>query len=342
MRITTAAWTFASTIACGLAVSGCAINPQPKDVTGVSTFVIEQQIRCETRKAVIDLALTYAASRPETRETAERYMAEVAADPGGATSLSPADFSGEVRRSLEVFWTTGVAYNFKLDMQEIDNADGELDVGSLFARRAFGIAFKAGLDRSRENTRTFTVTDTFGGLVKSLTGCGERIVGPNYIYPISGEIGVKDMIQDFVYMTIFGNLGGQSQTPATVPKGPPTLVDALLFTTTISGSVNPHVAFSPVHKDLGVTAANVNFAASRIDKHQVVVGLALAVKAQKPLGVIRNAYFAPTFTSPAAGAPLVAPLLTASPLTGSEAIATAAVNQYLTQQLFSPTINLPP
>jgi hypothetical protein len=120
--------------------------------------------------------------------------------------------------------------------------------------------------------------------------------------------------------SIFGNLGGETETPATVPKGPPTLVDALLFTTEISGSVNPHVAFAPVGKEFGVTAANVDLAASRTDKHQVVVGLALAPAAQARLGMIREAYFAPSFGA-AAGAPLVAPLLTASPLTRSEAIA---------------------
>jgi hypothetical protein len=344
MRKQTLAW---SPI-CVLLVSGCAIHPQPKDVTGISTFDIEQQIRCETRKAVVDLTLTYAATRTgdskeavQARETAQRYYAEFQADPGAATTLSPNQFTGEVRQTLNVFWTTGVAYNFKLDMAEVNNADGELDVGSLFGRRASGIAFKAGLDRSRENTRTFTVTDNFGELVKKLTGCKDRVVGPNYIYPISGEIGVIDMIRAFVYMSIFGNLGGETETPATVPKGPPTLVDALLFTTEISGSVNPHVAFAPVGKEFGVTAANVDLAASRTDKHQVVVGLALAPAAQARLGMIREAYFAPSFGA-GAGAPLVAPLLTASPLTRSEAIAAAAVNQFLTQQLFSPTINLPP
>jgi hypothetical protein len=59
MRKETLAW---SPI-CVLLVSGCAIHPQPKDVTGISTFDIEQQIRCETRKAVVDLTLTYAATR---------------------------------------------------------------------------------------------------------------------------------------------------------------------------------------------------------------------------------------------------------------------------------------
>ena len=343
MRTRTAAWI----LTCALLASGCAIYPQPRDVTGVPTFEIVQRIRCETRQSVIDLALTYARSRNgdskddiQARETARNLDAEMEADPDASTKLNPNLFTGEVRKTLSAFWTTGVAYNFKLDMTEVNNADGSLNVGSLFGRRAFGIALKAGLDRTRENTRTFTVTDNFGELVKGLTGCKDELVGPNYIYPITGRIGVDDMIREFVYMSIFANLGAETTTAATVPKGPPTLVDALAFTTMISGSVNPTVAFAPAGRELGVTAASVDFAASRTDNHQVVVGLALAPAGQAQLGSLREAYFGSYVAAP--GATLVAPLLTASPTTRSENIAATAVNQFLTQQLFSPTINLPP
>jgi len=327
-------------VACALLESGCAIHPQPKDVTGVPTFEIVQRIRCETRQAVVDLTLAYARSRDETRETAERLAAQFEADPEASAMLNPNQFTGEVRKALSAFWTTGVAYNFKLDMTEVNNADGSLNIGSLFGRRAFGIGFKAGLDRTRENTRTFTVTDNFGELVKGLTGCKNELVGPNYIYPITGRIGVDDMIKEFVYMSIFSNLRAETASAATAPKGPPTLVDALAFTTTISGSVNPTVVFSPAGKELGVTAASVDLAASRTDNHQVVVGLALTPSGQAQLGPLREGYFGSYAAAP--GGTLVAPLLTASPTTRSENIAAAAVNQFLTQQLFSPTINLPP
>ena len=53
----------------------------------------------------------------------------------------------------------------------------------------------------------------------------------NYIYPIAGVIGIEKMVQDFINMTLFANLRGNT----TDGKGPPTLVDALEFTTAISG-----------------------------------------------------------------------------------------------------------
>jgi hypothetical protein len=340
-RGTVRAKSAASSLALALAASGCAIHPQPRDVTGVPTFEIVQRIRCETRQSVIALTLTYASKKGDSQDqaTAARLSAEFDANPKASTKLSPNLFGGDVRKNLNTFWTTGVAYNFKLDMTEVNNADGSLNIGSLFGRRLFGVALTAGLDRTRENTRTFTVTDNFGELVKSLTGCEDELVGPNYIYPITGRIGVQDMIEAFVYMSIFANLGAETTTPATVPKGPPTLVDALQFTTKISGSVNPTVAFSPVGKELGVTAAGVDLVASRTDLHEVTVGLALGPAGQAQLGSLREAYFGSYVGAPGA---LVAPLLTAAPTTRSEAFAAAAVKQFLTQQLFSPTINLTP
>jgi hypothetical protein len=78
----------------------------------------------------------------------------------------------------------------------------------------------------------------------------------------------------------------------------------------------------------------LNVAASRIDKHQVVVGLALQSAGQAQLGLVRAGL----------QGQLVAPfgrLLTASGNLAELAAATA-VDQFLTQQLFSPTINITP
>jgi hypothetical protein len=44
------------------AVAGCAIRPLPEDVSGVRTYLIVRQIRCETRRAIIDTALDWLTS----------------------------------------------------------------------------------------------------------------------------------------------------------------------------------------------------------------------------------------------------------------------------------------
>ncbi len=41
-------------LSCALLLAGCAIRPLPEQVTGITTFNIVKQIRCETREAVFD------------------------------------------------------------------------------------------------------------------------------------------------------------------------------------------------------------------------------------------------------------------------------------------------
>src|ERR1700722_16576707 len=43
--------------AAALLLSNCAIHPVPEDVTGVDTYHIVRQIRCETREAAAQLVL---------------------------------------------------------------------------------------------------------------------------------------------------------------------------------------------------------------------------------------------------------------------------------------------
>ena len=44
--------------AAALLLAGCALHPLPEDVTGVSTYDIARQIRCETREAAKERVLT--------------------------------------------------------------------------------------------------------------------------------------------------------------------------------------------------------------------------------------------------------------------------------------------
>lgn len=330
-------------IALAFLLGACSIHPLPVDVTGVRTFDIVQQIRCETREAVIDSALAYLTKSPDvdakSKEIGARIAEEYARDPNTIIKLNPKLFKGQVHDTLNVFWTTGVAYNFNLDMTEVNNADEVLRFGKIFPTGSFALNLNGQFDRSRQNTRTFTVTDHFGSLVNKPMDCMGKIVGPNYVYPIAGRIGVEDLVHTFVYLTLFANLGGESTAAGTIPKGPPTLVDALLFTTTISGEVNPLVTFAPLSRTLSVTQAGVDLKAGRTDKHQVVVGLAIDTAAQPQLGLLREEFLAQP-AAPKKGE-LFLGLLTASG-NRAELAAATAVNQYLTQKLFSPTINVTP
>ena len=121
----------------------------------------------------------------------------------------------------------------------------------------------AGFNRQRVNTRSFTVTDTFGGLIRDVGNdyCNKKfMVTENYVYPITGRIGIENMVHDFINMTLFANLRGD------VPDGKelPTLVDALDSRTAISGSAVPQITFSPLGTGLSVRASLTGKLAVRI------------------------------------------------------------------------------
>jgi hypothetical protein len=226
---------------------------------------------------------------------------------------------------VETFYDTGVAYTFDLEMTEDNNLNTEINLLKPFTTSNLTFGIKGKADRSRKNERIFTLTDTFSGLLKVpepyCNGTSySHVVPPNYIYPITGNIGVKGFMSDFINMTIFDKLGG----PKDKPEGPPTLVDALEFQTVVSGSLAPKIAFTQVIPGLQVVDAALTGEAIRTDLHKVTMGLALGGPGAGNLAQVRAfPYFS---------------LVSTHQTTGSEARAVEAVNQALTLKLFRTTV----
>jgi hypothetical protein len=318
-------------------LTGCAIHPLPEDVTGVPTYTIVRQVRCEARQAIVDTAVGWLTNPKNIEEgkvdPASRAIGLQFADGERRTQdFVPELFRGRVAQIVKLFFDTGVAYNFDLAMTEVNNLDTQINLLKPFTTSKFTMGIKGGFDRQRANERIFTVTDSFSGLVRLPDSyCDGRSVNenynynvpPNYAYPATGKIGVQRMIQDFIELTLFANLGG----PKAAPKGPPTLVDTLAFQTIITGTLTPMVTFSPVGKALSVADASLTGLASRTDLHTITMGLSIAGPGLKLVTPVRSALF-------------TTPLLTAHPATSAEANAADAVNQVLTLKLFKPTINV--
>jgi hypothetical protein len=323
----------AGALGVALAVAGCAIHPLPEDVAGVPTYYIVRQIRCETRQAVIDNARGWLTSETMRERDPAAYAIGLEFKNGRPIQqLNPKLFKGRIHDIVAAFYDAGVAYTFDLDMSEINNLDPQIDLLQTFSRSKFTMGIKGGFDRKRENERLFTVSDSFSGLIRLPEDyCFDPdtgrnfVVSENYIYPITGRIGVKGMIRDFIELTLFGSLGG----PKGKENGPPTLVDQLSFATVLSGSVNPTITFTPVGGGLHVADASLSASASRTDLHKVTVGLAIAGPGVKLVAPLRQTIFA-------------TPLVTAHAPTPGEQRAVEAVNQFLTLKLFQQTIVIPP
>jgi hypothetical protein len=292
----------------------------------VSTLNIVKQIRCETRKAVFDTAVRWLVYDDNVDDVSREIGVSFNGTGRSIEQFRPTLFKGRVRQIFDMFWKTGVAYNYSFEMTETNNFNAEINLLKPFTDSANRLGLKAGSDRQRQNTRTFTVTDTFASLMSDVRDdyCTGRVVTANYSYPIAGRIGMDEVIATFVNLTLHGGLDADPQKPS----GPPTMVDALEFMTAVSGSATPTVVFEPLGKNLRIANASLTADLRRKDLHRVTVGLALekAVKAQ--LGDVRGALYANTFFGS---------LLTASG-GSTERAAAEAVNQVLTQQALSRTI----
>jgi hypothetical protein len=305
--------------------AGCAIRPLPEQTTGITTFNIVKQIRCETREAVFNTFIKVLADNPQVFGEPARTVAEgFRGHPELMDQLKPALFTGAARDFAGFFWNTGIAYNFSLDMTEINNLDTQIDFIQILTGSTRTLGLSAGLDRQRENTRTFTITDDFAGLLnlKPTTYCdGHLAAGENQIYPMTGKIGVEPFVHEFVRIALFTNLGAKD-------SGPPTMVDTLQFQTLVSGSAVPKIVFSPVGRGFQLADASLTAQVSRKDVHTLTMGLSVVAPP-------------PAEAAVASKSPLFGRLLTAKG-GGTRQSAANAVDQELTRQALSKTVIVRP
>jgi hypothetical protein len=212
-------------------LAGCSTVPRTEDVSRKSALGIVHQIRCEAKRAVVDVA--YNRNNPYP---------------------SPIDYT-----------TASISYAFTFDIFENNNASADgtwglpYTLGGMFSLTASGQ-----FDRNRHTIRSFTIVDTFEELYN--TQCDDAAPQlENLLYPISGEIGIYEVVSTFINLQQVGN-----------PKAGEvfTFADTLQFTTTLSAGVQPKLVISPFNDRFRLAGANGNFSADRTDFHKVMITLA--------------------------------------------------------------------
>lgn len=329
-------------------MAGCAIHPEPEDVTGVDTADIVKQIRCETRDAgrrIILRELERLATFG-SNATAQDLLTQYSANQDLMSGFNPnVSFPGrdnvQLRNLFNLIYSTGLAYSFTLTMNEQNDLGTSWNFLGPWVPTKLTLGIGANANRSRENERTFTITDTLGYLLGPLNTqrpgkrqyCdGHVAMGPNYIYPIAGQIGVYKTVYTFLQMAIFDGLapkpGGSGTTPA--------MADKLTFITTVDLSATPKLVFTQVGTNFQATDGSLTGLARRKDTHQVTVGVALDPGANAPLLSLRGFVFSGagiTDTRVASGRRggggqlLVLNRVTASAVTRAEQLAVQIVDQ---------------
>ena len=74
-----------------------------------------------------------------------------------------------VRSSVKLFYDAGLAYTFDLTMTEDNNLSTDLNFLKPLTNSQFTLGIHAAANRQRTNQRTFTATDTFSGLLTTVT-----------------------------------------------------------------------------------------------------------------------------------------------------------------------------
>jgi hypothetical protein len=336
-------------IALSFFVVGCSIHPLPEDVTGVDTYHIVRQIRCETRETLRWEAINWlkklgAAGDPFSESLALRYESV----PDSISEFRPEIFKGpsyaQIRAVAKLFYDAGIAYGFELTMSENnDFTGGNLTFTRPVIQPVFTLGLAGGATRQRSNDRTFTVTDTFSYLLSKLNTevrgyryCDGQIAQANYIYPIAGRIGIDRLVHDFVELTLLANLTEQKAAPGAT--GAPTMADQLTFTTNLTASVTPTVTFTPVTNALQLTNGTLTAGVGRMDMHQVTVGLAISTGSMAQLGPLRSYLFSTARSASIAERREPSPVVIGNRITGagrtsSEILAVVAIDQLKSREL---------
>jgi hypothetical protein len=284
-------------------MAGCAIHPEPEDVTGIDTPGIVKQIRCETRDAARKLILeqlAYMAGRND--QTAQDLLASYTEDQDrmvdfDADRLFPGTFYKESRNLFTLIYAGAAAYTFELTMNETNNLGSTANfLGPWANKLTLGLTGDA--NRMRQNVRTFTVTDKFDFLLKDLNSLsfrgrrycdGHIALGPNYIYPIAGKIGMYNTVYTFFTMSIFDGLAAKGATAGA--EGAPSMAEDLTFTTQFDLMATPKVTFAQIKNGFQVADASLTANFIRKDMHRVTVGLALEPKGPVALAGLRGFVF---------------------------------------------------
>ena len=230
----------------GVLLGGCTIHPLPEDVARDTTVLIVQKIRCEARDAVLAVQKSWS-------------------EPYGSYRRDSANF-------VAAFGATAIGYEFNLDMIEQATSGATLNLDNPFSNGNRRLGVGTALDRKRENTRVFRIADSFAGLLVDLTAEDCRFKSgtrPNFIYPITGTVGLREMIDTFVTLYRDANLAPPTATES------PSLADTIEFETVISGSLNPSIQLSKVTHGVGLTDFSIGHAATRKDNHKLFVALSL-------------------------------------------------------------------
>lgn len=150
----------------------------------------------------------------------------------------------------------GVNFDFDFELVENNDATAEGTVVLPMVWGTFTAGWDAGMKNQRQTTQVINITDAFKNLV-ALTDCGPGLPRRNYVYPITGEIGLATTFRNF-RLVVENNSGLIKE-----------FSDEVKFTTNFYAAALPAIKLVPKNHPGRIIGADANLKGQRIDTHSV-------------------------------------------------------------------------
>lgn len=255
-----------SPIVAACVVAGCSTRPLPEDVQRLDTTAIVHRIRCETRDAITR-------NVAKILKTYDSDIENLINQNEGKINLALRNkISDKSKEIYDKFSTAAFSYDFSFNIYISNDISGLINLASPLPLPTLNIGLSSSANRLRRNLRNFRVTDSADEIVNKMTT--ECIRDSNqsseFIYPITGTIGMEELINSFYQLVQQNGLDGTKDD-----EDVPAISDTITFTTTLTGGVSPLLAINPVGRSLQVASASLNATTTRSDTHSVIISIAL-------------------------------------------------------------------
>lgn len=258
--------------------AGCSMHPLPEDVTRASTVDIVKKIRCEARAAIIRRAV-----KDEKRLGIENEIENI-----NNKNYNNVKFCKEKNKLKCLLYPdykdAAIGYDFKFTISEGDAAAGNASFTFPFSNGKAFLGLGLGETKERKSDRSFLMVDMFWELL-AVPKKECEVSSVSWRYPITGEIGLDEVMHTYLRLLEVGTLGrkfGGSAGSTKGSGGKPSggggnkdvdFIDELTFTTSYDGKVSPSAEINPVIHDLRLTKVSASFGGDRKDIHKVTISL---------------------------------------------------------------------
>lgn len=270
--------------------AGCAIQPLPRDFSRLPTAEIVNHIRCETQRALNKTIYNYLINfRPApnldvhvpTSRVGHYLKKRAEENINQLTKAEELELIAQLhplaQKRIDKFRKTEIGYRFMFRITEDNDNGGDMKLSMPFTNGTVSLLLASGKKKTRLSETVFRTIETFSENINDLDCSNKEIRAPQFVYPITGEIGVEHILQTYVALSLNNNLSATSKDVDEFRR-------RLTFTTKLTASGKPKLVLSPIADQFRVTEVNLSSSHERTDEHEVTIAIAAKeenVKASK-------------------------------------------------------------